>query len=197
MWHVRHLRGEEGQRSLDQQTHQPLRVEDELIATRFLVSKHGRWEKNGILKKALSWTQLQPSPLCLYLMMVCMPLTWGVLSRTLRVWGRGCAWCAEARAALSPRQQAKQQRWFEATGGEDGKKHTELRATSFFLHVGGHTCEHIPQKHTQSENMQKQKSQMRFPQRLRAPDTGWMAEILGRGGTQNWKAQNRQCWGLF
>lgn len=49
----------------------------------------------------------------------------------------------------------------------------ERLLVSLFLHVGGHTCEHIPQKHTlKSENMQKQKGQMRFSQRLRAPDTG-------------------------
>lgn len=37
---------------------------------------------------------------CSDLMMVCMPRTWGVLSITLRVLGRGCPWCAEARADL-------------------------------------------------------------------------------------------------
>lgn len=36
------------------------------------------------------------------LMMVCMPRTCGVFSRTLRVWGRGCAWWADASAALLP-----------------------------------------------------------------------------------------------
>lgn len=35
-----------------------------------------------------------------YLMMVCMPRTCGVFSRTLSVFGRGCPWWAEARAAL-------------------------------------------------------------------------------------------------
>lgn len=35
-----------------------------------------------------------------YLMMVCMPRTCGVFSRTLNVFGRGCPWCAEARVAL-------------------------------------------------------------------------------------------------
>lgn len=38
--------------------------------------------------------------LTLYLMIVCIPLTWGVLSRTLSVSGSGWAWCADARAAL-------------------------------------------------------------------------------------------------
>lgn len=36
----------------------------------------------------------------MYLMMVCMPRTCGVLSRTLSVFGSGCPWWAEARAAL-------------------------------------------------------------------------------------------------
>lgn len=36
-----HLWGKEGERSLDQKTHQPLGVEDELIAAGFLVSKCG------------------------------------------------------------------------------------------------------------------------------------------------------------
>lgn len=35
---IGHLRGEEGERSLDQQTHQPLRVEDELVTAGLLVS---------------------------------------------------------------------------------------------------------------------------------------------------------------
>lgn len=35
-----------------------------------------------------------------YLMMVCMPRTCGVFSSTLSVFGRGCPWWAEARAAL-------------------------------------------------------------------------------------------------
>lgn len=35
-----------------------------------------------------------------YLMMVCMPRTCGVFSRTLNVFGRGCPWWAEARVAL-------------------------------------------------------------------------------------------------
>ena len=42
-----HLRGEEGECSLNQQTHQPLGVEDELIAASFLVSKCGDEQKNG------------------------------------------------------------------------------------------------------------------------------------------------------
>lgn len=33
-------------------------------------------------------------------MMVCMPRTCGVFSRTLSVFGRGCPWWAEARVAL-------------------------------------------------------------------------------------------------
>jgi len=36
-----YLRWEEGQRSLDQQAHQPLGVEDELVAARFLVPTCG------------------------------------------------------------------------------------------------------------------------------------------------------------
>ena len=35
-----HLRGQEGQSSLYQQTHQPLGVEDELVTTRLFVSEH-------------------------------------------------------------------------------------------------------------------------------------------------------------
>ncbi len=41
------------------------------------------------------------------LMMVCMPRTCGVLSRTLRVCGRGWAWWADARAALLPSSPAR------------------------------------------------------------------------------------------
>lgn len=43
---IRHLRGEEGESSLDQQTHQPLRVEDELVTAGLLVSGGGGKKTN-------------------------------------------------------------------------------------------------------------------------------------------------------
>lgn len=102
------LWGEEGEGSLDQQPHQPLRVKDELVTTGLLVSRRdwsGKRRKEDLLLCTFPWKQTQLLTeqmwfLSFYLMIVCMPLTWGVLSRTLRVWGRGWAWCAEARAAL-------------------------------------------------------------------------------------------------
>ena len=51
-------------------------------------------------------------------MMVCMPRTCGVFSRTLSVFGRGCPWCAEARAAL---QQGR---------SDQSIRHTRHRATA-------------------------------------------------------------------
>lgn len=50
---VWHLWGKEGERSLDQKTHQPLGVEDELIAAGFLVSKCGWSEKKHARLKML------------------------------------------------------------------------------------------------------------------------------------------------
>lgn len=47
---VRHLRGEEGERSLDQQTHQPLRVEDELVTAGLLVSEGGGKRTNIMIR---------------------------------------------------------------------------------------------------------------------------------------------------
>lgn len=49
-----------------------------------------------------------------YLMMVCRPLTCGVLSNTLRVWGSGCICWAEARRALRRRTGRSDQRLLQS-----------------------------------------------------------------------------------
>lgn len=85
---------------LDEQPHQPLGVEDELVPAGLLVPAAqlqegwGRFSNRGHLAP--------PRPPCprAHLMMVCMPRTCGVLLRTLSVCGSGWHWCAEASAAL-------------------------------------------------------------------------------------------------
>lgn len=47
-----------------------------------------------------------------YLMMVCRPLTCGVLSNTLSVWGSGWVCWADARSALRPRTGCSDQKVF-------------------------------------------------------------------------------------
>lgn len=46
LFSVEHLRGEEGERPLDQETHQPLGVEDELVTAGLLVSAEGEKEQS-------------------------------------------------------------------------------------------------------------------------------------------------------
>lgn len=82
---------------LDEQPHQSLGVEDELVATGLLVPAGPKVERERAGAGARAGP---PSPGGPYLMMVCMPRTCGVLFRTLSVWGSGWHWCAEASAAL-------------------------------------------------------------------------------------------------
>lgn len=68
----------------------------------------------------------------MYLMMVCMPRTCGVLSRTLSVFGRGCPWWAEARAALqrgraqscAARRATAPGPWRDTTPPKEGSRRT-------------------------------------------------------------------------
>lgn len=87
---------------LDEQPHQPLGVEDELVAAGLPVPEDP-CRVSARAGVCVSPHLPAPGPGCPrdpHLMMVCMPRTCGVLLRTLSVWGRGWHWCAEASAAL-------------------------------------------------------------------------------------------------